>query len=637
MKKLFLLLTLIPQLAFAGTEGGNGGDLVGNGGDGQVIEFRNLALDVAEKLQQLNSSCQTLIPLKPLELIKSAYRARIESSEEELTLRGKRVEAINYPSQNRIIFHFPSFVANKNQRQFVIHEFLGLLNLADSRGGEEYGLSKYLIELTERPECQSLVSKRRWTKKKIYGDTVYFQFSFPGELLSYNLASESQGPATPTPIASGNFALYQNEIFYGYPRQVCTATQQCIPGSQVPLLLHDFGFQNNRLFESIMGVSDAADFFETYYNFNNLQITNPATGDSFALKLETSQSNEDKGPGEKYRYSLARSFHEISPTQSLAIADQYSGDYVSAYSLVRFDFSDNPTGISDTSVFRNQDFVAIHVRHKKDFLRVHQRFFYPTSSSIPQEVFPAQGTRFLVTDEGSVLDTQNLARVALIEAPVEDVAQYGDYSVILSAGRILVYDEQWHLQGEFTPEVAPQGLAIKGDTISLFSMLTDQELFVEKHDINDLKKKQRRCFLSREEIENFKPTESLLIEGETYALAPGCVLKSENGKWQAWMGMQKNPAAAINVNNVLLVVDAKAAVHALDLKNRDETLIAKFNLDFVSAKRVDGLLELTLHHPNQAKDFFRQILLTPEGRIFGDRFFWKHHEEPRVLQKAEAL
>ena len=623
--RLAFLLTL-PLTAFAGTEnGGNGGDLVGNGGDGQVIEFRNAGLALAEKLRGLNATCQSLIPVRPLDLLNVVYRARIESSEEELKLQGRRVEAINYPSLNKIIFHSPSFVLNKNKTQFVAHEFLGLLGQADVKEGEEYGLSNFLVDLTRRPECQNQVSKRRWINKKNEGDTAYFQFGFPGEILSYNLSSESQGQSDATTGPARNFAFRDNTLYLGHHREVCTTKGSCLPGSLMPFLLHDFGLHGNRLLLSIVGFRSSEDFFETYYNYDNVQI---ATGNTtYSFQLATYPNNNSQRPGDVPRYSLARNFTYLSPDQSIALVDQYQNDSVTGFSLARFDWSPN-TAPNGKEVFRNQEIVITKVRHEDVLLTATQRFYLPTISTVPQNIFPAQSGKFVLTDDGSVFEVASLQRVAVLEAPLEDVVSYGDYTILLSAGRLLIYDQAWHLQGEFHPAVAPQGLGIKGDTIFLFSMLSDQKLFVEKQDVTEFFKKKRNCFMSAEEAKKFQPEQIVSAGAAQFAFsaAHGCVLRKEES-WKPWMGMQKNPSATLVIGETLFVVTKNATVYSLDLKNREETLIARFGMDFISAKTQNENLELTLHHPAHTKDFLRRVILTPTGKIAGDRWFWAHFDK----------
>lgn len=626
MNKIFFLLLTLPSLALAGAEnGGNGGDLVGNGGDGQVIEFRNQGLALAEKLRALNGTCQSLLPLRPLDLLNVVYRARIESSEEELKLSGRRVEAINYPSLNKIIFHSPSFVVNKNKAQFVAHEFLGLLGQPDVKDGEEYGLSKYLVELTLRPECVTPVSKRRWIKKKSEGDAVYFQFGLPGEILSYNLGIESQGQTLSAPGPARNFAFLDNTLYLGHHRQVCTASGSCLPGSLVPYLLHDFGIHDSRLLLSVAGFKSTEDFFEATYTYDNVQV---ATGNSvYSFPLATYPSNDSPRPGDSPRYSLARNFTYLSENQSIALVDQFQNDAVTGFSLARFDWVGS-TGANGKDVFRNQEIVITKVRHGKELLTVTQRFYFPNTSTVPQNLFPAQSGKFVLTDDGSVFAVANLQRVAVLEAPVEDVVSYGEYTILLSAGRLLIYDQAWHLQGEFHPAVAPQGLGIRSDTIYLFSMLSDQKLFVEKQDVTEFFKKKRNCFLSADEANKFKPEQIVRSGGAEFAFstAHGCVLRKDQS-WKPWMGMQKNPAATLVIGEALFVVTKSSAVYSLDLKDREETLIARFGMNFVSAKTQNENIELTLHHPAHTKDFLRRVILSPNGKILGDRWFWAHHEK----------
>jgi hypothetical protein len=632
MLKIFLLI--LSGISFAGEEpGGNSGDLVGNGGDGQVIEFRNLGLGVAEKLLQLNGSCQTLIPLKPLDLIQIVYRAGIESSEKELILRGSRVEAINYPAQSRIIFHLESFDKNQNKKQFVVHEFLGLLRLSDEKDGQQYGLSKFLVELADRPECQRPLSQRRWTKKIQNGERIYFQFGFPSEVIPYNLSASSQ--ESPIAVPAGTFSIWKNNLYFASGRGVC-GLQGCIEQSTVSGAVSDFGFLGDRLVENVTKFRNANDYFSVGYDFENLHIADLSSGESYSLKLETSQDNSNLSGAKKYRYSQIRNIKPIGQGLGIGIADEYEDGKLSSFSLVRFEWSafKNPLKNPTTDYQRVQNYIFTNHYRKNEKLNLTQKFIYPVNQAVPQEIYPVHQGQFVVTDDGSVYETsRGLLKVAVLEAPIADVAEYGDYTIALSNGRVLIYDQKWHLQGEFNASTAPQGLAVNGETVTLFSMLTDQQIFAEKHDVNDFFKKKRSCLMSEAALQKFAPSaeETFLFNGSTFALsmADGCVLKLEGKKWQRWLGLQKNSTVyPFLEKGVLLSVSKAAAVYSVDILDREETLVANFNTPMEKGEVKNGALKLRLRPANFAKEFIREVVLTPEGRIVSDRIevsSWGNH------------
>lgn len=626
--RIFLLpaLFLLSATAF-GDNRGNGGDLVKNGGDGQVIEFRNLGLAVAEQLQNLNGTCKTLVPFSPLDLIRVIYRARIESSEEELKIGERRVEAINYPTLGRIVFHRPSFLANKNQKQFVTHEFLGLLNVADTKGEEEYGLSKFLVSLLERADCRAPVSQRKWARKWIADDQVHFLFAFPQEILRYDLTRDSQ--AGPLAVPSAKAARWNDQWYFGHALQVCDAGGKCLAGSQAPLPLHEFGFVGGRLVQSLLGVRDGANPFDRFYSFENLRIVNPATGGAYSLRLEARRGNQNLTPGEEFNYSLVREFHELAPNVGMAIADQYSGDSRRGFSILKMEWKERNVGKNGTLTARAEDSAVTEVRAGGDLLKLSQRFYSANNQAVPQTLFPVKAGAYVVGDEGSVFETDGLEKVAIVEGPVADVAEYGDYLIVLSAGRILVYNEKWHLQGEFTPAVSPQAIAVQGDSLRLFSMITDQKLFVDTKSVNDFFQKKRSCLMGREALARFSAREVYRVGDTEYALAAaeGCVLKrAASGPWVAWMGVQKDPAQVhFNEAGTLYLVDQRSSVRALALESRDETLLANFGDEFVKAVFRPNEIELNMHQAGRVKEYLRKVLINYDGRILKDGGFWNKY------------
>lgn len=76
---------------------------------------------------------ETAIIKKLSEKIRSAL---VESTDDQLFLDGVRKDAINYPDIEKIIFNRKGWATAANERTrmlFVLHEYLGLLRINDSR------------------------------------------------------------------------------------------------------------------------------------------------------------------------------------------------------------------------------------------------------------------------------------------------------------------------------------------------------------------------------------------------------------------------------------------------------------------------------------------------------------------------
>ena len=156
MKKTILSmlsLLLFNGLAFAG------GHSVGNGGDSQVIEFQNLGIEIFKKWIELSAECDVRLSINPQQLYKKILSTTVESTDEMLYLEenGNKVlkEAINYPSENRIIFNRAAFGRNwdsygyQGKKQFVLHEYLGVLGIVDPM----YANSNAILALIETRGC----------------------------------------------------------------------------------------------------------------------------------------------------------------------------------------------------------------------------------------------------------------------------------------------------------------------------------------------------------------------------------------------------------------------------------------------------------------------------------------------------
>lgn len=124
MKILSLFLTIflfLPQVHAGGQEG--------NGGDIYSIEFTNVA---SRLLINLRSNREMSPYLE--KLTQALEEVSVESTLENLSLKGIPKDAINYPLDKRIIFHRRSWMwMSHAQRPFlVLHEYLGVAGFDDS-------------------------------------------------------------------------------------------------------------------------------------------------------------------------------------------------------------------------------------------------------------------------------------------------------------------------------------------------------------------------------------------------------------------------------------------------------------------------------------------------------------------------
>lgn len=111
------------------------GHWVGNGGDSLALSIVQMARSIQERIQSLNSTCQTQLPFDVQSLNDVLERVRIETTPEVLALpEGKKLvfkEAINNPESVEIVFNREAFQRSKKKEELVVHELLGLLHVAD--------------------------------------------------------------------------------------------------------------------------------------------------------------------------------------------------------------------------------------------------------------------------------------------------------------------------------------------------------------------------------------------------------------------------------------------------------------------------------------------------------------------------
>jgi len=113
--------------------------VVGNGGDSYAIEFVTIASDILNYLGDTDSGGLDLEKLK--EVMKTT---KVESTNQALSLGGIPKDAINYPTEKRIIFNRTAWGNSKEGQKprLVLHEYLGILGVDDS----SYALSTLLLK-----------------------------------------------------------------------------------------------------------------------------------------------------------------------------------------------------------------------------------------------------------------------------------------------------------------------------------------------------------------------------------------------------------------------------------------------------------------------------------------------------------
>jgi hypothetical protein len=129
----FLISLFISTSVFAGPR------IVGNGGDTFALQFLTYADKVYKYLDNSNIS-----GLDVAALGKAIATAKVESTDKKLQLNGIPKDAINYPSERRIVFNrdrWTSFIEDE-RLALVLHEYLGLIGLEDA----SYTYSKLILK-----------------------------------------------------------------------------------------------------------------------------------------------------------------------------------------------------------------------------------------------------------------------------------------------------------------------------------------------------------------------------------------------------------------------------------------------------------------------------------------------------------
>lgn len=150
----FILLALLSQSVSAGPISSGGGDIY-------AIEFQNKARELRSLLVGKDFS-----PFKSAdEFEKIINLVLVESTDADLILEGMKKDALNYPSEQRIVLNRSAWqrVSNDQTRfLFVLHEYLGAQGFDDSR----YVHSSKILSLIFQ---ETLVCKSIFLTRESYG------------------------------------------------------------------------------------------------------------------------------------------------------------------------------------------------------------------------------------------------------------------------------------------------------------------------------------------------------------------------------------------------------------------------------------------------------------------------------------
>lgn len=178
---IYLALTILSQSTFAGPR------TIGNGGDGYSLQFVTSAQTVLSYLQKYQFE-----GIDTNALAKTIDSAKVESTDEDLKLNGMNKDAINYPSENRIVFNRARWnsLAGKERLALVLHEYLGLLGTDDTN----YQLSKLVLrDMTHIGDSQGAVQGKYITCESVPGSASKVQIEI---LTDAFLTTAYSGPAS---------------------------------------------------------------------------------------------------------------------------------------------------------------------------------------------------------------------------------------------------------------------------------------------------------------------------------------------------------------------------------------------------------------------------------------------------------
>lgn len=159
--KQFIFSLLIVAISYPALAAGGGGNTVGNGGDGVAEEF------VVEGRQAINLLSCIKLELADMKIVLTMLGnvdlTEVNSSQAPLWLRGRQVDAINFPAEHKILVSRERWngllLDNIATRvTLVLHEYLGVSGFDDS----EYKISQRLVAKIRNRISENNISVRRF-------------------------------------------------------------------------------------------------------------------------------------------------------------------------------------------------------------------------------------------------------------------------------------------------------------------------------------------------------------------------------------------------------------------------------------------------------------------------------------------
>ena len=131
LASILVLISVLSQPASAKMEGNEGG----HGGDPYSLEFSTLAASLVDELREyeaVNSALFNKHGFSARQLGSAVERVRVVSAEGEgLWLKGREMDAINFPERNEILVNRSRWRESDLQARvkLVFHEYLGILGV----------------------------------------------------------------------------------------------------------------------------------------------------------------------------------------------------------------------------------------------------------------------------------------------------------------------------------------------------------------------------------------------------------------------------------------------------------------------------------------------------------------------------
>lgn len=221
MKSIVLIaISLFVGLAFCQTNVQTrsiAGGVDAGGGNADVAEFYTIARSISIHYQDTGS--RTSLSMKSMLLVDLVKSMKVEEVTHKLYLNNQYVEAINYPTENKIQFDASAWREKDNfkKTQLVIHELLGLLRVPDLN----YKLSLEILSemysdgLDFNKGLEQLLKynrpfKLKMVECKIYKNYVYVPFK------TFKLTECAGGLCERVLILKNIYV----EVFFGYGPRV---------------------------------------------------------------------------------------------------------------------------------------------------------------------------------------------------------------------------------------------------------------------------------------------------------------------------------------------------------------------------------------------------------------------------------